>query len=73
MSGDELSGASALPSYSRTGAGNRDLFLEYRNSVLVYCEDEGWEEFYLRFISRVIGTTHIEDIFCLGGKEPLKT
>lgn len=73
MSGDKSDNASGFPSYSTIGAGNRDLFLEYRNSVLVYCEDEGWEEFYFRFVSRLIGDNHIEDVFCLGGKGALAT
>ena len=63
--------AVAVPAYSEVGAGNRDLFLSYRNPVLIYCEDEGWEEFYLRLANRVLDGVQVEDVFCLGGKSLL--
>jgi hypothetical protein len=60
------------PRYSDIGAGNRDLFLGYRNAILCYCEDEGFEEFYLRLVRRALRGVYVEDVFCLGGKGKLK-
>lgn len=61
-----------MPVYSELGARNRDLFLQYRNTVLIYFEDEGYEEFYLRILRRLNLDLHFEDVFCLGGKGRLK-
>lgn len=68
-----MSRQSGLPAYSRLGLGNKDLFLGQRNEVLIYCEDEGWEEFYWRLLNRVPLNFTIQDVFCVGGKgEALK-
>ena len=64
----ELSAVMVMPVYSGVGVGNRDLFLDYRNSVLFYFEDEGAEEFYVRLLRRVGLGAGVEDVFCLGGK-----
>lgn len=58
----------SAPTYSIAGAGNRDLFLDYRNSVLFYFEDAGREEFYVRLLRRLGFDGVFEDVFCLGGK-----
>jgi len=65
-------GRSYAPAYSEIGQGNRDLFLGFRNTVLVYCEDAGWEEFYERLLRRLGLAFDIEDVFCVGGKGELK-
>jgi len=57
-----------MPAYSVEGLNNRDLFLEGQNAVLIYCEDEGFEEFYGRLLRRLVPDVMYEDILCLGGK-----
>src|SRR6185312_11356320 len=63
---------SVVPAYSGVGKGNRDLFLGFRNAVLVYCEDAGWEGFHERLLKRFSLEFDIEDVFCVGGKGELK-
>lgn len=62
---------SQLPGYSLDGLSNRDIFLAESNGVLIYFEDENWEEFYLRLLRYLGLDGGIETVFCLGGKGQL--
>ncbi len=60
------------PRYSTVGLSNRDIFLAEKADLLVYFEDENWEEFYLSLLETVGISVDEISIFCLGGKSKLK-
>ncbi|MFM0008238.1 DUF4435 domain-containing protein [Paraburkholderia dipogonis] len=58
-----------IPKYSDEALSAVDMFLFEFNDILVYVEDEGQENLYLKILERIVPGVRVENIFPLNGKE----